>query len=181
MYLSLGYIAKSVRSQAYLRAWKLIALIPVPTKEDLASLKTVNTSTTMEQDFRREVLHGSVKFVLEKLKPYAIRYYRCPLYLFVSFRHLISFISELFLFIRRGAEMKTPEGHTIYSFFRLAAYVCDYEEAYRLSGVKNQWWYHCEIPKSLLSDMTTKWKLRHQKRYESLVSASVCLVYKKTH
>lgn len=74
LYMSLGNIAKAIRSQAYLRAWRLIALLPIPSKEDMANLKAIYQSASIEQDFRREILHASIRVILNEFSVYAERY-----------------------------------------------------------------------------------------------------------
>lgn len=73
MYASLGNIAKNARSLAYLKAWPMIALLPVVRAEFFSNMRKVCTDNMM-RCFRREILHASLKLILDQLIEGAKRY-----------------------------------------------------------------------------------------------------------
>lgn len=72
-YLSLGNIAKSARSLAYLHAWQLIAYWPILTDEMLAKAGVMSKKTDDYTHLKSEILHGCVSVVLSQLKEHAHR------------------------------------------------------------------------------------------------------------
>jgi hypothetical protein len=74
LYSSLGNIDKNVRSLGHMRAWPLIALLPVFDERLIDELPpSMRRNEETVRALRRAVFHASLRVVLDALRPYAER------------------------------------------------------------------------------------------------------------